>query len=231
MHRSLKKYGTVLAVMSLATTTFAGVPHCTASQPLNLQLVKKRLIAYYNFGHYREDINAVIAEAKHYLEKRLAENEHSAHPKKLALVLDIDETSLSNYPYMKKRGFSSLPKAIKRDLLLASDPPIVSTLKLFRFSQAHHIAVFFITGRTTDFKAATEKNLHTAGYNNWSGLYFRPENYPPTASAAPYKARTRKQIERAGYDIVASIGDQRSDLSGGYADRGFKLPNPYYFVK
>ena len=30
--------------------------------------------------------------------------------------------------------------------------------------------------------------------------------------------------------VVASIGDQYSDLDGGYADRTYKLPNPTYFV-
>jgi hypothetical protein len=26
------------------------------------------------------------------------------------------------------------------------------------------------------------------------------------------------------------LGDQNSDLTGGYAERGFKLPNPYYYL-
>jgi hypothetical protein len=29
---------------------------------------------------------------------------------------------------------------------------------------------------------------------------------------------------------VASMGDQQSDLTGGYAERTFKLPNPVYFL-
>ena len=37
-------------------------------------------------------------------------------------------------------------------------------------------------------------------------------------------------IEKHGYDIVANVGDQQSDLDGGHADGDFKLPDPFYFI-
>jgi len=45
-----------------------------------------------------------------------------------------------------------------------------------------------------------------------------------------YKSGTRAYIESLGYDIVASFGDQFSDLLGGYADKTFKMPNPNYYL-
>jgi hypothetical protein len=30
--------------------------------------------------------------------------------------------------------------------------------------------------------------------------------------------------------IIANLGDQFSDLAGGYAERTFKLPNPFYSI-
>ena len=45
-----------------------------------------------------------------------------------------------------------------------------------------------------------------------------------------YKASTRRHIEKLGYDIVLNVGDQWSDLQGGYADRVLKLPNPTYYL-
>ena len=39
-----------------------------------------------------------------------------------------------------------------------------------------------------------------------------------------------KQLTEQGYTILLSIGDQQSDLDGGYAERTFKLPNPVYFL-
>ena len=44
-----------------------------------------------------------------------------------------------------------------------------------------------------------------------------------------YKSGTRAYIESQGYDIVADMGDQFSDLEGGFADRAFKMPNPNYY--
>ena len=46
-----------------------------------------------------------------------------------------------------------------------------------------------------------------------------------------YKSKTRAHIEDdLGYTIVANYGDQFSDLTGGYADRAVKLPNPTYYL-
>ena len=45
-----------------------------------------------------------------------------------------------------------------------------------------------------------------------------------------YKSGTRAYIESQGYDIVADMGDQFSDLQGGFADRVFKMPNPNYYL-
>jgi len=33
-----------------------------------------------------------------------------------------------------------------------------------------------------------------------------------------------------GYTIIANIGDQYSDLVGGYAEGEFKLPDPMYYI-
>ena len=45
-----------------------------------------------------------------------------------------------------------------------------------------------------------------------------------------YKTGARKDIEAQGYRIVVNVGDQFSDLVGGHADRGYKLPNPFYYL-
>jgi predicted secreted acid phosphatase len=51
-----------------------------------------------------------------------------------------------------------------------------------------------------------------------------------SCATIPYKSGTRAYIESMGYDIVADFGDQYSDLSGGYADQTFKMPNPNYYL-
>jgi hypothetical protein len=51
-----------------------------------------------------------------------------------------------------------------------------------------------------------------------------------TNSAADFKAPERAKIAAKGYTIIANVGDQPSDLAGGYAERTFLLPNPFYRV-
>jgi hypothetical protein len=89
--------------------------------------------------------------------------------------------------------------------------------------------VFFITGRPENQRAATERNLVAAGYAGYAKLYMVP-NGAHFASAADFKAPIRAEIERAGYTIVANVGDQPSDLLGGHAQRKFLLPDPFYRV-
>jgi len=91
--------------------------------------------------------------------------------------------------------------------------------------------VFFITARNAEQRKATIANLRSAGYKGWDDqdLITEPDasHYP---YAAPFKAEGRRKLTDAGYTIVLNIGDQDSDLRGGFADRVFKLPNPFYYI-
>ena len=102
-------------------------------------------------------------------------------------------------------------------------------------------AIFGLTGRSDTQEEATLGNLAKVGYTpfnadnfytKWSGTNPQP-SYITCATAkcttVEYKAGTRKHIEKdLGYDIVLNVGDQWSDLQGGYADKALKLPNPTY---
>jgi acid phosphatase len=44
------------------------------------------------------------------------------------------------------------------------------------------------------------------------------------------RAAERRKIAGQGYTIILNMGDQESDLAGGYAEKTFKLPNPVYFL-
>ncbi|HKA80841.1 MAG TPA: HAD family acid phosphatase [Xanthobacteraceae bacterium] len=88
-----------------------------------------------------------------------------------------------------------------------------------------------MTGRrdSDDNRKATIKNLQDVGYEGWAGLSFRPvTDHNP--SVIDYKSGERAKIAAQGYTIIANLGDQRSDLAGGFAERAYKLPNPFYFI-
>lgn len=200
-----------------------------ATPPYQLYRVKEALVRYHNSGQYQKDLAAKDELALHYIKKRYAENKLLTHPKKLAVVFDIDETTLSNYRHMVKMQFGGSYHQIMQAVAKGDDPAIKPSLKVYRYAIKHNIAVFFVTGRSEKYRAITIQNLKKAGYTQWTGLYFEP-NHVKYASAILYKAPVRKHIEQQGFDIIASIGDQYSDLKGGYDDKGFKLPNPYYHI-
>jgi predicted secreted acid phosphatase len=100
---------------------------------------------------------------------------------------------------------------------------------LYDMARRADVAVFFITGRTERDRPGTEKNLREIGYASWTKIYYAPdENAPPMRR---FKAGIRKQLVDEGYTIILNVGDQESDLTGGYAEKTFKLPNPIYLSK
>lgn len=198
-----------------------------AKEPANLASTKQKLIRYHDSGAYMNDLANTMQGAMRYLELRVKRNDFNS--KKPAIVLDIDETALSNYPDMLHADFGGTLENIQHDEDKGTDEPIQPTLKLYRYAKAHNIAVFFITGRFEEERQVTEANLKNAGFINHDGLTLRDGKYRK-APASIYKTIHRKLLTEKGYDIVLNIGDQISDLRGGYADKTYKLPNPYYFI-
>jgi hypothetical protein len=205
-----------------------------AAEPPNLGDLKSQLITYHDFGGYQRDLEEVAAQAKAYVRER------AKKVSKPALVLDIDETSLSNWPellanqfaYFRDAPCDNLPKGPCGEIAwesLARDEPIKPILDLFKAAKAAGVRVFFITGRDATVREATEKNLRSAGYQGWQELIMRPAG-TSTPSAADFKAPARKTIEDEQYTIIANVGDQPSDLEGGHAERAFLLPDPYYRI-
>ncbi len=205
--------------------------------PLNPNLGELKLwLLAYRCSKYDIEVTQVLAEARAWVEQRASEVD------KPAVVLDIDETSLSNWDAIHRNDFAYIPAgACDKDIrsacgqraweLSAMAVAVEPTLGLYNAAKAHSVAVFFITGRYDDpvLRTATEENLRKAGYRDWNELYLRPRS-TEGGPVAEYKKVTRAGIEAAGYTIIANIGDQDSDLADGYAEKTFKVPNPFYFV-
>jgi len=190
----------------------------------NLDILKTEIIAYYQSGHYERDVSDVDAHLQSYVDARLKQG-----VQKPAVVFDIDDTMLSSYAYERAYDFAYTQRSWSQWERADRFPPIEPTLQLARRLAHEHVAVFYVTGRRVPERAITQHELAVAGYPTPVGLYLRPMSDTAT-SVIPYKSRTRAAIEHQGYDVLASIGDQWSDLRGGYADQLYKLPNPMYFL-
>jgi predicted secreted acid phosphatase len=154
-------------------------------------------------------------------------HDHGKNTKKLAIVLDIDETSLSNYSAILADNFTfgtNSQQEAQNEIGVAIKP----TLDLYDDALQRGYAVFFITGRGEATRPFTEDNLKKQGFTTWSQLVLKPAG--STLSTVAFKSGARAAIEQQGYRIVANIGDQYSDLAGGHAESAFKLANPFYFL-
>jgi predicted secreted acid phosphatase len=198
----------------------------------DLVATRRAVSQYIGSGRYEADIASVVGEARRYLEARARAGG------RLAIVLDIDETSLSNLPALEANqwgyvlgGPCDLPRGpcgIIRWIEMARSDPIRPVRDLAMLARRLGVAVFFITGRAEWMREATERNLHAAGFE-WTGLVLQPDGQQ-LPSAADFKAPERKRIADQGYTIIVNVGDQLSDLAGGHAERAYKLPNPIYLI-
>ena len=197
----------------------------------NLGQLKTRLIAYHDcqpaHGCYVSDLNRQSNLAIAYLQRRVAKAKQG---EKLALVLDIDETSLSNWDEETQEDFGYIEKDWNNWVDKKQAPAIEGTLRLYNEAVKHGVSVFFITGRPKSQEAATAGNLRAIGYHDWAGLALRGP-HPPAETTTAYKSGERAKIVAAGYRIILNVGDQMSDLNGNpQAELSVKLPNPFYYL-
>ena len=216
--KSMRRRGFPGAVATVTTLLLGGA---CASAPPHLPTVREQLVAYVESGRYGRDVARAVAPARRFLESRGPQVDRPA------LVLDIDETSLSTWSYQRERGFCYTPTTFESWSRSSTPPPLEPTLSLYRRARELGVTVFFVTGRREDERSVTERALREAGYGEWERLYLRPED-DTNGSVVPYKSGARREIEAEGYTIVLNLGDQRSDLEGGHALRPVLLPNPFY---
>ncbi len=186
---------------------------------------REQLREYYQTGKYHNDVENKIAAAKQYLDAQL---EHP-RPNKLAIVLDIDETALSNYRDLERLAFTRNTQAMTGAYMMGTAEPMLSTLHLYQYAIERGVAVFFISERpnTTELMTITARNLKAAGFEQWQELILKPLDNEKL-STQEFKTKARHHISLQGYDIILNVGDQESDLKGGYAEVKVKLPNPFY---
>ncbi len=223
--------------------TGVGVPQIGEQGTIAISDLQSALRAYHDGGQYASDLSDVDSQAQSFMlrqakavrqqrkrkcnaKKGKRKKSGSCTPPKLAIVLDIDETSLSNYTQLEANNFSNAPTALALAAVSGTSPAIGPTLSLYQAARAAGISVFAITGRPTLVETVTRQNLSNVGYTDLQGVFFKPSS----SAVAPFKSGQRAALEQQGYRIIENVGDQESDLAGGHADRSFKLPNPFYFI-
>lgn len=235
------------ATIASGATALAGSDDATAArakEPANIGQVKNDVKAYYGDyldaagkHHYSDtsrfvkDTKNVVADAKRYLQQQLGK------VKNPAIVLDVDDTSEITFGWEADNDFGFDPvkqqQAIDNGTFVANKP----VLELSNWAVQHGVKLYFLTGRNELQGPQSLKNLANEGYPAPAGAFFKPKvtapDYLPcglTCNTVQYKSGTRAHIEATGVKIVLNLGDQFSDIEGGYALRPTKLPNPMYYL-
>ena len=119
---------------------------------------------------------------------------------KLALNLDIDNTSLATY--------------------YATGKPVPGTLRLVEYAKSKGVYILFNTGRNYSAHASTLAQLKRAGFPV-NGLCMHNKGESLTHS----KQRCRQYYVDHGYKLIANIGNRSTDFTGGNYERSYRLPN------
>jgi acid phosphatase len=218
----------------------SSLPPAEIGQPPNINGLKAQLSYYKCSGAYERDFSQIIDQAISYVVKRTDEIAKGNEVVKPAVVLDIDETSLSNWAEIQADDFGFISNGfctlVKGDPCgdaaweQRSEATVLPTLRLFNRAKELNVAIFFISGRGEAVRTATEQNLTKAGYVGWidANVMLRPNK---EGTVEQFKTAMRQKIEQEmHYTIIANVGDQYSDLRGGHAEQVFKVPNPFYFI-
>jgi len=202
----------------------------TAVEPTNLSTAKQQVAYYVASGEYGKEVARVAADANQYLIRRIPKGipKSAKHSRKLAVVFDIDETTLSNVRHIQANDYGYIPRVWDAWVAEGQATAIFPVQAVYNTAVNAGVDVFFITGRTPGGAAATERNLRQVGYETWNRILYKPADFAESTRA--FKIAARRQLAAEGYLIILNIGDQNSDLVGGYAEKISKLPNPFYIV-
>ncbi|MFE4061460.1 HAD family acid phosphatase [Streptomyces sp. NPDC059096] len=192
---------TTTAVLTTALAAGTALPALAApTAPASAPATAAAAAAKPDYATWQADIAAVMDQADSYVAGRLASVPAGQKP---ALVLDIDNTSLeTDYS-------SAFPT-----------PAIRRTLALAEFAHDRGVKIFFVSARPDLIQSVTQYNLKSVGYTV-DGLYGRSIGDLFTEVSA-FKTAQRVKIEKNGYTIIAN---NTTDLTGGHAERTFKLPD------
>ncbi|WKX73202.1 HAD family acid phosphatase [Streptomyces sp. XD-27] len=202
------RIGAVSVVLALGlggtATATASATAAPAAAPALSTAATTQASADVDYATWQRDVKAVIDQAKPYIEQRTA----NAQGQKLALVFDIDNTTLETdfHPWYQ------LPT-----------PALKPSLELARYAESRGVDIIFVTARPGIIHSLTKWNLESVGYPV-TAVHVRdlPDLFEEVSA---YKTAERAKIEAQGYTIIANVGNRETDLVGGHAERTFKLPD------
>lgn len=192
----------------------------SAPELINLDQSKALVQDYYESGRFVAEMVKIVNDAIDQISSQEL-NENST------VVLDIDETVLSNYNHTKEIGFG-FRIDIWNEWLKQGNAQVVPQMKRFYdYLISRNIKIVFLTGRYEETRESTIKNLVAQGFTKFDTLITRSHS-EERLPAAKFKEEKRIKLTENGYEIIMCVGDQMSDLNGKHTGYKVKLPNYLY---
>ncbi|MES2267601.1 MAG: 5'-nucleotidase, lipoprotein e(P4) family [Bacteroidota bacterium] len=161
------------------------------------------------------EYKALCFQAYNTAKWRLDEVLKNPGDKPLAVITDIDETVLDNSPYDAMRAANNQeysPATWKAWTAKAEADTVPGAPAFFKYAASKGVAVFYITNRDEDERAATIKNLQRYQLPNTENdhVFLRQ-----TASSK----ETRRQQVLKNYNVVLLCGDNLPDFDALYDNK------------
>ncbi|PJA99026.1 MAG: hypothetical protein CO128_04885 [Ignavibacteriales bacterium CG_4_9_14_3_um_filter_30_11] len=189
----------------------------------NLSDVKAQIEGYHKNGKYDADLKKIFTKANLEFAK-ITSKENSL------VIFDIDETTLSNYQFGLDYDFGYNEEIWDEWVNEKRATAIKEVKDFYNMLVSKGFRIAFITGRNTSHYNDTKENLISEGYTIFDTLITRKMDALKT-TALIYKSEERQKLVDKGYEIVATVGDQYSDILGANHGIQIKIPNYQYIVK
>lgn len=147
------------------------------------------------------------------------------------VVFDVDETLLGtlNYSLAQNPVNEFNPAAWDAYVRACGYTAIPETIALYDALRSKGVPIVLLGGGSSSLREPWTTCLERHGISGWRDFILR-DSASAGLSVAQFKAGERAKLIAAGDRIVASVGDQVSDMSYGRLGRGFLLPNLLYYL-
>lgn len=140
--------------------------------------------------------------------------------KKLAVVVDIDETVLDNSPHAARSILenTSYPKYWDEWCNLSEAKAVPGSLEFLKYAESKGVETFYISNRKAHLTDVTLKNLQAQGFP------FADETHIMLRTSTSDKEVRRDKV-RETHDILILCGDNLGDFSSVYDNQDTKKRN------
>lgn len=204
----------LLAFLLVVSFLFTG---CEPKQETTPDPVQQNNLTFATlYSYYSQEYTALAYQAFNIAKFRLDERLKNSKNKKLAVVVDIDETVLDNSPYqaytvVKNTGY---PECWNEWCNLAEANAVPGAVEFLNYAVNSGVDVFYVSNRKEKYVAqATVKNLIDVGFPQAvpSHIMLRKDKSNENPNPSDKQSR-RERILSQGYEIALLIGDNLGDF-------------------